>query len=140
MRSIILIVAVAGILFSCNSDDDDRDRNTNLLNVNFSITLSNIQSLDLQIPGNAVFAVNGGLRGVFVVNTGSGILAWEAADPNSPLSDCSRMDLDGIEVTSNCVEGRRYNLFTGQAEDEVLEFTMLSYRVSNNGGSITVSN
>jgi len=140
MRSIILIAFMAGVLFSCNSDDDARDRNPNLLDINFSITLSNIESLDLQIPGNAVFAPNGGLRGVFVVNTGSGIFAWEAADPNSPLSDCSRMDLDGIEVISNCVQGRRYNLFTGQAVEQVLEFPLLSYRVSQSGDLVVVSN
>ena len=127
-------------LLSCSSDNNLRNRNPNLLEVGFSITLSTIHTLDLQIPGTPVFAINGGLRGVFVVNTGSGILAWEAADPNSPLGDCSRMELDGIEVLSNCVEGRRYNLFNGQSQQEALPFSLLSYRVSQNGDVIIVSN
>ncbi len=139
MRKIFYTLIVF-VCFACESDDSIRNSNSNLLDVPFSITLSTIQALDLQIPSNAIFAVNGGLRGVFVINTGAGLVAWEAADPNTPLGPCSRMDLNGIEVLSNCVEGRTYSLITGQALNEVLEFPLLSYRVDQNGGVITVSN
>lgn len=140
MRTVFLTFVCFCFLISCNSDDSVQNRNPNLLDVNFSITLSTIQTLDLQFPANAIFVPQGGLRGVFVINTGSGIFAWEAADPNVPLSECSRMTLDGIEALSNCEEGRRYNLITGQSLEEVLPFPLLSYRVNQNGDVITVSN
>lgn len=127
------------ILTGCDSDDGN-NRNPFLFDTNFNIQLSSIESLDLEIPANPIYTPLGGIRGVFVINTGSGLRAWEASDPNHAPNECSTMLIDGISVQCQCDDANSYNLFTGQAEGEVLEFTMLSYRVSNNGGNITVSN
>ena len=134
--SLLLIV----LFMTCCESDDRNNRNPFLIDANFNIQLSGIETLDLEIPGNSIYTPIGGIRGVFVINTGSGLFAWEASDPNHSPNECSTMVIDGISVQCQCSDEHRYNLFTGQAEDEVLEFTMLPYRVSNNGGSITVSN
>lgn len=140
MRTFLLLILSASLLTACKSDDDGNNRNPFLFDANFSIQLSAIESLDLEIPANPIYTSNGGIRGVIVINTGSGLLAWEASDPNRAPNECSTMVIDGLSAQSQCEDGNRYNLFTGQSEGEVLQYAMLSYRVTNNGGIITVSN
>lgn len=141
MRSLLSISLVFVIIFSsCKDDDDVRNRNPFLLDIGFSQRLSPIQSQDLQFPSNSIFVGNVGIRGVHVVNTGSGLRAWEASDPNHVANDCSRTVRNGIEVTCSCDDENTYNLFTGQSSGEVLEYTLLQYRVVENGGTITISN
>ncbi len=127
------------IITSCSSTDDDNQRNPNLLDINFSTQLGPIQVLDLEIPSNPIYVPNGGIRGFFVINTGSGIIAWEASDPNHAPNNCSQMMIDGINVICSC-EDYSYNLFTGQSNVEVLQYTLLPYRVSVSGNTITVFN
>lgn len=139
MRVITFLLLALFFITGCESDDRS-NRNPFLFDTNFNIQLSAIETLDLEIPANSIYTPIGGIGGVFVINTGSGLRAWEASDPNHAPSNCSIMVIDGISVQCQCDDAHSYNLFTGQAEGEVLEFTMLSYRVSNNGGIITVSN
>ncbi len=140
MRYIYLFVSILVITSSCSNTDDDNQRNPFLLDINFNLQLSAIQVLDLEIPSNPIYVANGGLRGFFVINTGSGILAWEATDPNHTPNDCSTMVIDGINVVCQCEDAHSYNLFTGQANGEALEYTMLPYQVSISGSNITVFN
>ncbi len=140
MRTALLLLFTLCFLTACKSDDDGNNRNPFLFDTNFNIQLSSIESLDLEIPANPIYTSNGGIRGVIVINTGSGLLAWEASDPNHSPNECSTMIIDGLSAQCQCEDAHRYNLFTGQAEGEVLQYTMLAYRVTNNGGVITVSN
>jgi len=141
MRIASFLLLALMIFTGCQGDDDGNNRNPFLIDANFSIQLSSIESLDLDIPANPIYTPLGGIRGVFVINTGSGLLAWEASDPNRVPNDCSTMVIaDGIFAQSQCDDANRYNLFTGQADGQTLEFTMLPYRVTENGGIITVSN
>jgi nitrite reductase/ring-hydroxylating ferredoxin subunit len=121
MRQILTFVILIAFCFSCTNSDDGNQRNPFLLDVNFSTQ-------------------NGGIRGLFVINTGSSIVAWEASDPNHAPNDCSLMVIDGINVKCQCDDDNSYNLFTGQSNNEVLEYTMLNYRVNASGNSITVFN
>ncbi len=141
MRNLLIFCTVLLLAIGCESDDNS-NRNPFLFDANFNIQLSTIESLDLEIPANPIYTPLGGIRGVFVINTGSGLLAWEASDPNHAPNECSTMLIedDNISVQCQCDDGHSYSLFTGQAEGEALEFTMLPYRVNNNGGIITVSN
>lgn len=139
MRYLLFLVGFLIVTSSCSNTDDDNQRNPYLLDVNFSTQLGPIAVLDLEIPSNPVYVSNGGLRGFFVINTGSGIVAWEASDPNHAPNDCSQMAIDGINVVCDC-EDHSYNLFTGQSNGEVLEYTLLPYRVQVSGSSITVFN
>lgn len=140
MRTTLLFSFITLLLFGCSSDDTRRSNNPFIVDIGFSIQLGNINALDLQIPINPVYVPNGGVRGVFVINTGSGLRAWEASDPNHSPNECSTMIINGIEVTCQCEDAHTYNLFTGQASGEVLDFAMVPYRVEQNGDVIIVSN
>ena len=140
MRTTLLFCFVVLLFLGCSSDDNRRSNNPFVVDIAFSIQLGNIDALDLQIPSNPVYVPNGGVRGVFVINTGSGLRAWEATDPNRVPNECYTMIIDGIEVVSQCDDANRYNLFTGQAVGQVLDFAMIPYRVEQNGDVIIVSN
>lgn len=140
MRYPLTLIAFLLMITSCTESDDGNQRNPFLLDINFSTQLSAIQVLDLEIPSNPIYVPNGGLRGFFVINTGSSLVAWEATDPNHEPNECSQMVIDGINVVCTCDDANTYNLFTGQSSNEVLEFTMLNYRVSSANGTVTVFN
>lgn len=141
MRYFVLLFIVLLLATACESDDGN-NRNPFLFDANFNIQLSAIESLELEIPSNPIYTPLGGIRGVFVINTGNSLIAWEASDPNHAPNECSTMLIQDniISVQCQCDDAHSYNLFTGQAEGEVLEFTMLPYQVNNNGGVITVFN
>ncbi len=128
------------VLNSCSSDDA-RINNPNLRTFAFTITIdTNLPNYRiLQLPGNAKYVPNVGIRGIFVINTGTGILAWEATDPNHVPNECSTMVLNGVEATCPCEENT-YNLYTGQDAGQSLPYTLLPYRVAQEGNLIIVSN
>lgn len=136
-----LYMAMGLLIMGCSKDDGQGYRNPNLINVDFAITFNtNLpQYSTLQFPGNAIYEPNAGIRGIFVINTGTGIRAWEATDPNHAPSSCSTMLLKGVEVTCDC-EGNIYNLYTGLARGEKLPYPLLEYRATSNGNVITASN
>ena len=139
-KKIIYVLSCALILVSCSSDDA-RINNPNLTPIAFNISLNTNfpEYSNLQFPGNAVYVANVGIKGIFVINTGTGILAWEASDPNHVPNDCSTMILSGVEVTCPC-EDNTYNLYTGQDKAQSLPYTLLPYRVAQEGNLIIVSN
>ncbi|WP_416446244.1 Rieske (2Fe-2S) protein [Leeuwenhoekiella sp. A16] len=141
MSRIVIILLLIISLTSCSADENGRNRNPYLPDIGFSITLNtNLpQYSNLQFPGNAIYVANAGVRGFFAVNTGTGIRAWEASDPNHAPSDCSTMDLNGIEVTCSC-ENTTYNLYTGLASNDDKQYPLLEYRATQSGNIITVSN
>ena len=134
------ILGLALIISSCSSDDA-RINNPNLRPIAFSVSLNtNLPEYStLQFPGNAAFVDNVGIQGIFVINTGTGILAWEAADPNHVPNTCSEMTLNGVEATCSC-EDNTYNLYTGQDKAQSLPYTLLPYRVAQEGSLIIISN
>ena len=140
MQKITLLILITIGLGACSKDDNITNRNPNLTNIDFTVTLNtNLpQYSTLQFAGNARYVANAGNRGVFVINTGTGIRAWEAADPNHPLKDCSTMELNGVEVTCPC-ENTTYNLYTGLAKAEDQQYPLLEYRTSVSGNIITVT-
>lgn len=94
----------------------------------YNINMNLPQYSSLQFPSNAVYINSGntGVRGVFVFNTGSGYVAFDAACPNQALSNCSTMTLNGINVICPC-DNVSYSLFTGQAQG--MQYPMKQYRV-----------
>lgn len=140
MKNTLYLFLMALLIIACDNDDDARNRNPFLLDINFSQRLSPLQSQDLEFPGGTVFVQGVGIKGVHVVNTGSGLFAWEASDPNHAPNDCSVTIPDGIEVSCQCNDANTYNLFTGQSSGTVLEFTLLQYRVRKEGDAVIISN
>lgn len=108
-------------------------------NVNYSV------NLNLPSNNNLLFTAGGvlineagvGIRGIFVFNTGSGYVAYDAACPNQALSDCSSMTLNGINAVCPC-DGAEYNLFTGLSNGK--NYPMKAYRTELNGNFIRVFN
>ncbi|WP_322551478.1 hypothetical protein [Flavobacterium psychraquaticum] len=136
-----LILFVIPLFFGCDKENFSNN-NPYLPSYSFSlnINLSLPQYSNLQFPSNAVYINNGsaGIRGIFVFNTGSGYVAFDAACPNQALSSCSTMTLSGINVVCPC-DDAIYSLFTGQAPGK--EYRMKQYRVEQlNASSLKVYN
>ena len=140
LKKTMLLLGFFTIAIACSSDDA-RINNPYLRPISFSIDINtNLPEYNiLLLPGNAVKVSNAGIKGILVVNTGTGIFAWEASDPNHVPNECSSMTLNGIEATCSC-ENNTYNLYTGQDKAQSLPYTLLPYRVSQNENIITVSN
>ncbi|MFI0425701.1 MAG: Rieske (2Fe-2S) protein [Flavobacterium sp.] len=128
MKKYILLVLVA-VFFSCDKENFN-NKNPYLPNYAFTynINMNLPQYNSLKFPSNAVYinAGNTGVRGVFVFNTGSGYVAFDAACPNQALSSCSTMTLNGINAICPC-DDVSYSLFSGQASG--MEYPMKQYRV-----------
>ncbi len=103
------------LLTACSSDDNNN--NCGLLidvNVNLTINLNLPQFNQLNFPGGVAYVGGQGNGGIYLIRANNQtILAWDGADPNFTLSDCSLMTLDGTIVSSSCNGGNEFSLFTG---------------------------
>lgn len=140
---IFCCLALCFLLINC-SDKDNYDENCNfLLNlpVNVPLNLNLSQYNQLNFPSNPVFVPNEGNGGIIVNNTGTGFVAFDAADPNTPLSNnCFIEIIDGIGVSS-CDETHKYDLVLGLPfQNTNLQCGLKPYRVERNGNELFVSN
>lgn len=129
--SLVLMLALSG----CSKNQPNANCGY-LVNagVDFTINLSLPQFSSLQFPSNSVYVSNQGNGGVIVTNNGSGLIAWDAADPNHIFSQCSIMSIvGGITAKCNCEEGNEYSLITGQSIGQSLPCALRSYRVEQTG-------
>ena len=124
-----LVLLILPFLMGCDKENFSNN-NPYLPSYSFSlnINLALPQYSNLQFPSNAVYINNGsaGVRGIFVFNTGSGYVAFDAACPNQALSSCSTMTLSGINAICGC-DSATYSLFTGQAAG--MQYSRKQYRV-----------
>ena len=74
-----------------------------------------------------------------VVNSGTGFLAWDAADPNHTNLPCSILSINGLEATSSCAEQNTYSLITGQSIGIALTCSLKPYRVEVNGNILIIT-
>ncbi len=137
----ILVILLIPFLFGCNNDDVNNN-NKYLPNYNFSIDINLDLPLytNLQFPANPVYIDQAGIgiTGVFVMNTGSGYVAFEATCPNQEIAACSAMTLDGINAVCPC-DDAEYSLFNGQSPGK--QYPLKPYRVDVLGSNmIRVSN
>ncbi len=135
------------IVFLLSCSEDRTNRNPYLQEVGFQFDIN--MNLPLYSPltnvGTAIYIGNQtvGTRGAFVINAGSGFMAFEASCPNHAPNDCSTMRLDGQIARCPC-EGYEYSLFTGQMlnrpDDGKRYHDMLYYRATSNGNIVIISN
>jgi hypothetical protein len=129
--------------FHC-SDKDNYDENCNFLlnvGVNVSLNLNLSQYNQLSFPSNPVYVTNEGNGGIIVNNTGTGYVAFDAADPNHVFSDCAILSISGVEGICGCDETHKYSLFTGQPlQNSDLRCGLKPYRVERSGNELFVSN
>lgn len=128
MKKIILFLLFLSVLPGCDKDDV-RFRNPYLPDYNFSITINlDLPSYSqLNFPSNPVriFQVGIGINGLIVMNTGSGFVAWEATCPNQPITECSILELNGINALCPC-DNIEYSLFNGIGP---AQYPLKQYRV-----------
>ena len=128
---------------SCSNNTED-DKNCRFLldiSVNFTIDLNLPQYSQLAFAGNSVYIPNQGNAGIIVASTGVDFFAWDAGDPNLPLSSCSVIEPSGLNGTSGCNDGNTYNFVTGTIEgNNALSCPLKNYRVQQNGNSLLIFN
>ena len=134
------------VLFICMGCSKDNNSNPNCnflvnLNVFTSLNLNLSQYNQLTFPNNPVYVPNEGNGGIIVNNTGTGFVAFDAADPNHIFSNCSVLSINGLEGVCGCNDANKYSLFTGQPlEDSELRCGLKAYFVEINGNTLFVSN
>ena len=84
-------------------------------NVSASLNLNLSQYNQLTFPNNPVYVPNEGNGGIIVNNTGTGYVAFDAADPNHIFSDCSVLSINGLKGTLWVYDANKYSLITGQS-------------------------
>jgi nitrite reductase/ring-hydroxylating ferredoxin subunit len=137
MKNYFLIALISLFLVACSKNDDNSNCNF-LLNagVNYSLNLNLPQFSDLQFTSNSVYVPNQGNGGIIITNNGTGIVAWDASDPNHAPSTCSIMTISGgINAKCNCSDGNEYSLITGQSLNDPLPCTLKFYRVEPTGNN-----
>lgn len=136
------LILLALLLTACGRDNHINDCNY-LLNagVNATVNLNLPEYSELQYTSRSVYIANQGNGGIIVTNTGTGLRAWDAADPNhAPNLGCITMTIKGTEAHCNCGDENKYTLFTGQLLQGALPCGLKEYRVTpmgNNTYSIT---
>lgn len=143
MKKILVTSFLCVVLFSCASDDNGNTNCRFLPNIGVatSINLNLPQYSQLQFVSNAAYVPNVGNGGVIVFNSGTGFMAWDAADPNHTISPCSIMDIVGAEAVCNCSDDNTYSLFTGQPlGNPDLRCALRNYPTQLNGSELFIGN
>ena len=131
------------VIFMGCSKDNNSDANCNFLanlNVSTSLNINLSQYNQLTFPNNPVYVPNEGNGGIIVNNTGTGFVAFDAADPNHIFSDCSILSINGLEGVCGCDEANKYSLFTGQPlENTELRCGLKAYFVESSSNTLYIS-
>jgi len=141
MKAVKFYFIICLILISGCAKNNIDNRCNYLLNLDiyYEINLNLPQYSELNFISNSVYIPNVGNGGIIVVNSGSGYLAWDAADPNRTNLPCSVLTISGLEATSNCAEQNTYSLITGQSIGVALTCSLKPYRVESSGNILIIS-
>ena len=125
------------------SKNNINDSNCNFLaniNVVVSLNLNLSQYNQLTFPSNPVYVPNEGNGGIIVNNTGTRYVAYDAADPNHPYSECSILSINGVEGVCGCTDENKFSLVTGQPlANTELRCGLKAYIVESNGNTLYIS-
>lgn len=111
------------------------------ISVNETVNLNFPQFSQLQFPSTSAFLPNAGNGGIILVNTGSTIAAFDAADPNHIFDTCSILEINGVIGECGCSDRNRYNLINGIAlEDSNLRCPLKRYRVERSANTLLIFN
>ena len=133
-------ITILIFIISCAKNINDSRCNYLLnLDIYYEVNLNLPQYSSLNFISNSVFIPNIGNGGLIITNSGTGFLAWDAADPNHSNVPCSVLTISGLEATSSCSEQNTYSLITGQSLGVALTCTLKSYRVENAGNILVIT-
>jgi len=143
MKKTIVTIFICLSFLACKSDDDINNNNPYLtipvVNLNLSLNLPEYNAL--KFPGNSVEIYTQGIRGIVVYNVNNSLYtAFEISDPNHSPSSCSRMTIEGIVATCQCDDENRYDIVTGQHQDDESRYPMQQYRTERTGDIVRVFN
>lgn len=128
IKKLIFLLLMVSIVPGCDSDDSNR-RNPYLPDYNFEIDINLELPLyrELNFISNPIriFQAGQGINGLIVMNTGGSFVAWEATCPNQPITDCSILQIDGLNAVCPC-DDAAYSLFNGVGPKE---YPLKQYRV-----------
>ena len=128
------------LIIRCAKDINDSRCNFLLdLDIYYEVNLNLPQYNDLNFISNSVYIPNVGNGGIIIVNSGTGYLAWDAADPNHTNLPCSTLIISGLEATSGCAEQNTYSLITGQSIGVALNCSLKPYRVESNNNILIIT-
>ena len=140
MKKILVLLSVVLFLTACSKDEwDNRNPYLPEIAVNVPVNTALPTYNKLQYPGNSVFIDGYGINGILLINTGTGIRAFDATCANHAVSSCSKLTLNGVEATCGCNDALVYNLYLGLATTDA-EYPLKEYRVVQEGNMITVYN
>lgn len=129
-------IIILFFITACSKNDSVNNCNFLLnIGVNASINLNLPQFSQLQFISNSVYIANQGNGGIIVTNVGTGLRAWDAADPNHIPEACSILSIEGSNGVCGCADANTFSLFTGQPIDDPLPCTLKEYRVSPAGNN-----
>jgi nitrite reductase/ring-hydroxylating ferredoxin subunit len=150
MKKYFFLFLVFPMFFGCTPNSINNN-NPYLPNYTFTIDINmNLPAYSsLSTPINAIYYPNQGAgRGLFIFNTGSGYVAFDAACPNQALSSCSTMNfkkldpVDPLKIDKTTVvcacDNAEYSLFTGQSAGK--QYPLKQYRVEVKGNILRVYN
>ncbi len=146
MKKILLGIFIITLFGNCKKDDAIQAGCVSLLLPNYSfdtgsaINLNLPQYSGLQFAGNSLYVGGYGVMGIYLYNSGSSIVAFEASDPAHGPNSCSLMTISGIELSCQCDDGNKYELLTGQQISGTTSNCLKAYRVENNGNIIRIYN
>jgi hypothetical protein len=133
-------ITILIFIISCAKNIHDSRCNYLLnLDIYYEVNLNLPQYSSLNFISNSVFIPNVGNGGLIITNSGTGFLAWDAADPNHSNVPCSVLTISGLEATSSCSEQNTYSLITGQSLGVALTCALKSYRVENSGNILVIT-
>lgn len=146
MKKVLVLVFTMLLFVSCKEDDVSQNGCVSNLLPNYGFDTGSEINMSfplyggLQFAGNSIYINNYGVKGIYLYNTGSSIVAFEASDPAHGPSSCSRMSISGIEVTCECGDGNSYELLTGQQTEGATGNCLRAYRTERNGTIVRVYN
>jgi hypothetical protein len=144
MKKIAFFSLITLLFLGCSKNDSNNNNCNNLQNINVyvELNLNFLQYNDLTFIGNSINVSGYGNGGLLVTNTGTGFVAFDAADPNHMLNTCSIITISqGGEGICGCTDANKYSLFTGQPlENSELRCGLKAYRAELNGDILLISN
>ena len=142
MKKLAIFSLIISLFFSCSKNDDNNSNCNFLLNigVNESLNLNFSQYNDLNFIGNTIYVPGPGNGGLIVTNTGTGFVAFDAADPNHVPNSCSILSVSGAEAVCGCEDANKYSTFTGQPlENPDLRCGLKAYRAQLSGNYLVIN-
>lgn len=133
--------AILAVLLLVGCAKNSVERNPYLYETRFdqSINLALPAFDNLNYQGGSIFWPNGGIKGLLLFNLAGNIMAWEASCPNHTPSSCSTVQINGVTASCSCEE-YKYSLATGQPLTEGATYSLLFYKVQQNGTSVRIYN